>query len=176
MLRPRAEQEKSLERLRAEIEELERESEGYREVWKERREQFGRIVEEGRGLRRLIRGELEDVEGREGIEGVDSNVGTPGAGEATPLHDSMEGGLRPAMLRQGGVGRLSPGLTTTVGTPASTDDRDVPMRGISEAEGEGNDEGEIAEGDGAAEKEEGEEDEDEGMVKEVVEGDRMDVT
>ena len=102
LLRPREDQHANLEKLNAEIADLERESRDYAQTWSERRQQFGRIIEEGMHLRRLIRDEKEEVERREGMEeredgedgeatsqrGRSSGVGTPrlDAGGATPLH------------------------------------------------------------------------------------------
>lgn len=87
LLRPREDQEINLRKLEEECRELEKESETYAETWKERREQFGRIVEEGMQLRRLIRDEKEEVERREGMGGgeEDGEVG----GGATPSHQSV---------------------------------------------------------------------------------------
>lgn len=81
LLRPREDQHANLEKLRAEIKELEKESREYAKTWSERREQFGRIVEEGMQLRRLIRDEKEEVERREGMEGG-------GSGEAGETDDT----------------------------------------------------------------------------------------
>ena len=67
-LRPREEQAINLQKLEDECKELERESLTYGVTWAERREQFGRIVEEGMQLRRLIRDEKEEVERREGMD------------------------------------------------------------------------------------------------------------
>ena len=109
-LRPRAEQQAALGALRAEIAELERESREYALTWAERRLQFGRIIDEGMQLRRLIRDEKEEVERREGMEerGDDGDEGSgeagssrggrasavatprPDAGGATPLHAGLE--------------------------------------------------------------------------------------
>lgn len=117
LLRPRAEQHVNLEKLNEEIAELERESEEYAQTWAERREQFGRIIEEGMQLRRLIRAEKEEVERREGMgteddgdeadsashRGRSSGMATPRpeTGDATPLrqdqdHDmeSLDGSLQ----------------------------------------------------------------------------------
>lgn len=114
LLRPRAEQHVNLEKLNDEIAELKRESEEYAQTWSERREQFGKIIEEGMQLRRLIRDEKEEVERREGMgmeEGDDGDTGShrgrssgratprPEMGDATPLHqdqdmDSPEGNLQ----------------------------------------------------------------------------------
>ncbi|KAL8689719.1 MAG: hypothetical protein Q9224_004579 [Gallowayella concinna] len=106
LLRPRAEQHANLEKLNDEIAELERESHEYAATWSERREQFGRIIEEGMQLRRLIRDEKEEVERREGMDGEadgeegdagsqrerSSGVGTPRpeGGDATPLHRDQD--------------------------------------------------------------------------------------
>ena len=106
LLRSREDQHVNLEKLNSEIAELERESKEYAQTWSERREQFGRIIEEGMHLRRLIRDEKEEVERREGMEdredvddaeagslrGRSSGVATPrhDAGGATPLHPSMD--------------------------------------------------------------------------------------
>ena len=106
LLRPRAEQHANLEKLHTEIAELEKESKDYAQTWAERRQQFGRIVEEGMQMRRLIRDEKEEVERREGMEeredaedaeagslrGRSSGIATPGhdIGGTTPLHPGMD--------------------------------------------------------------------------------------
>lgn len=68
LLKPREDQQANLQKLQAEIADLEEESKDYAKTWAERREQFGRIVEEGMQLRRLIRDEKEEVERREGMQ------------------------------------------------------------------------------------------------------------
>lgn len=96
MLKPRDEQKANLEKLNAEIAELEMEGREYGTTWAERKEQFGRIVTEGRQMMRLIRGEKDEPEKEEGMEdGEDgegstkeaSRIGTPrpDMGGATPL-------------------------------------------------------------------------------------------
>ncbi|OJD14221.1 hypothetical protein AJ78_05407 [Emergomyces pasteurianus Ep9510] len=105
LLRPREDQQANLQKLHAEIAQLEQESKEYAQTWGERREQFGRIVEEGMNLRRLIRDEKEEVERREGMEegedGDEGDVGSKGRGSAvgtpkpdqdsiTPLHAGHE--------------------------------------------------------------------------------------
>ncbi|EQL01189.1 hypothetical protein G6O67_001701 [Ophiocordyceps sinensis] len=67
LLRPREDQVVNLAKLEDECRELERESETYSETWKERRDQFNRIMEEGKMLRRQIRDEKEEVDRREGM-------------------------------------------------------------------------------------------------------------
>ncbi|KAI8954157.1 Tho complex subunit 7-domain-containing protein [Xylaria longipes] len=91
MLRTRAEQHINLAKLAEECEELRRESEAYGDTWRERREQFERLVDEGRRLRALIRDEKEEVERREGMDSDAEDgeaVPTPGkgiaSGNATP--------------------------------------------------------------------------------------------
>lgn len=98
LLRPREDQHANLAKLNAEIADLERESQEYAQTWSERRLQFGRIIEEGMQLRRLIRDEKEEVERREGMEeredgddeqrGRSSGAGTPHheTGGTTPMH------------------------------------------------------------------------------------------
>lgn len=105
LLRPREDQHANLEKLDAEIAELERESEEYAHTWAERRQQFGKIIDEGMQLRRLIRDEKEEVERREGMmeereDGDDGDVASqPGrlSGEATPSH--VDDGSTPSQDR-----------------------------------------------------------------------------
>ncbi|EFW15663.1 hypothetical protein D8B26_002250 [Coccidioides posadasii str. Silveira] len=97
LLRPREDQQANLEKLNAEIAKLEKESGEYAQTWAERREQFGRIVEEGMNLRRLIRDEKEEVERREGMEegeeGDEGEVASKGrvsmVGTPRPDQDTM---------------------------------------------------------------------------------------
>ena len=103
LLRPREDQHANLAKLNAEIADLERESQEYAQTWSERRQQFGRIIEEGMQLRRLIRDEKEEVERREGMEeredgeddqrgGRSSGVGPPHpeTGGTTPMHGTSQ--------------------------------------------------------------------------------------
>ena len=102
LLRPREDQHANLAKLNAEIADLERESQEYAQTWSERRLQFGRIIEEGMQLRRLIRDEKEEVERREGMEeredgdddqrGRSSGAGTPHheTGGTTPMHGTSQ--------------------------------------------------------------------------------------
>jgi hypothetical protein len=92
LLRPREDQLANLAKLEEECKELERESETYSAVWKERRIQFNRIMEEGMLLRRQIRDEKEEVDRREGMnEGGDDETGAE-AGEQTPRPDASRTG------------------------------------------------------------------------------------
>lgn len=89
-LKPRDEQQANIAKLNAEIAELEAESQEYAKTWAERREQFGKLVDEGEQLLRLIRDEKEEAERKEGMDdtGDDkgSSRGTTPAGGATPAH------------------------------------------------------------------------------------------
>ncbi|KOS16708.1 THO complex subunit mft1 [Escovopsis weberi] len=105
MLRPREDQLAALARLEDECRELERESETYSGTWRERRDQFNRIMEEGMLLRRQIRDEKEEVDRREGMEDEDdkddkddaaADADAATAGAATPGPDpSATGTPRP---------------------------------------------------------------------------------
>ena len=101
-LKPRDEQHVNLEKLRSEIEELERESREYSQTWNDRKEQFHRVLDEGMRLRRLIRDEKEEPDRQEGEESLDTNgpgglqstVGTPRPDQdgRTPMHHGTESG------------------------------------------------------------------------------------
>jgi Tho complex subunit 7 len=106
-LKPRDEQHVNLEKLRAEIEDLERESREHDQAWRERREQFARVADEGARLRRLIRDEKEEVAQPDSEDLLEveharsgrSNVGTP---------RPEDGGLTPMHHTQGGSGAMTP--------------------------------------------------------------------
>lgn len=167
LLRPREDQEANLEKLNAEIAKLETESMEYAQTWSERREQFGRIVDEGMNLRRLIRDEKEEVERREGMEeggdgdegetsskGKRSAAGTPrlDQGGATPSHAGIEEAnpavskLQAEKPRAGGPRARTP-LRQTTTVPPTPKDKQTPQ----EAEDENMvDEGEVTGDESAA--------------------------
>ncbi|RAK95185.1 uncharacterized protein BO80DRAFT_394529 [Aspergillus ibericus CBS 121593] len=163
LLKPREDQQANLQKLQAEITELEKESKEYAQTWGERREQFGRIVEEGMQLRRLIRDEKEEVERREGMQegedGDDGDVPSKGksSGANTPRHESDS--LTPSQHGQDDLGRSPAGLQVD---RASTAGAASPLRQVTAVDDEKKtvpdqditmeDEGEVAE-----ELEEGEE-------------------
>ncbi|KAI6785835.1 THO complex subunit-like protein [Emericellopsis cladophorae] len=104
LLRPREEQLANLQKLEEECRDLEKESETYAVTWRERRDQFNRIMDEGMMLRRQIRDEKEEVDRREGMnEGADDEgANTPRpeqGGTSTPGPESdgqaKEGGDTP---------------------------------------------------------------------------------
>jgi hypothetical protein len=113
-LRPRDEQHVNIEKLRTEIEDLERESKEHSQAWVDRREQFGRLVNESSRLRRLIRdekepelqvGNTEDMLDVDDSRGGHSNVGTPrpDPGMLTPMPPDRESGtMTPRSLHRDG--------------------------------------------------------------------------
>lgn len=146
MLRPREDQHTNLDKLNAEIAGLEKEGQEYAQTWAERRQQFGRIIEEGMLLRRLIRDEKEEVERREGMEdsGDDGEDGEAGSvrgrssGFATPMQ--TDGGatpLNPSLShleqhRETGQKVAAAGLVVAEPAPRAK----TPLRIIQNAEGE----------------------------------------
>jgi len=102
VLQSRENQHANLAKLNAEIADLQRESEEYAETWEQRRQQFGRIIDEGMLLRRLIRDEKEEVERGKGMEeeedGEDDSINRssgvntpgPGTGGTTPMHPTSQ--------------------------------------------------------------------------------------
>lgn len=166
LLKPREDQQANLQKLQDEITELEKESKDYAKTWAERREQFGRIVEEGMQLRRLIRDEKEEVERREGMqEGVDGDEGEvtskgkasgansprPDAETFTPSHHSQAENDRLQVDKTSSTGRsASPLRHVAIAEEgqASTDQEDTNMMDEGEvtAEDEGEQSDELEEG------------------------------
>ncbi|KAL4807384.1 Tho complex subunit 7-domain-containing protein [Aspergillus unguis] len=161
LLKPREDQQANLQKLQAEIAELEKESKDYAKTWAERREQFGRIVEEGMQLRRLIRDEKEEVERREGMQededGDDGEVSKGKiSGSNTPRPDQESS--TPSQPGQDEASRSPLAVPADKVTPGAS----TPLRQVTTAEEDENmdDEG----------PEEGEE------VQDDRNGDRMDTT
>lgn len=115
-LKPRDEQQVNLEKLRAEIQDLEQESQDYAQTWSERKAQFARIMEEGLQLRRLIRDEKEEAERREGMEDGEDIEEARGRASNTPAPREDNGGLTPMHSSQQGSGALSPGTQKVAST------------------------------------------------------------
>lgn len=117
-------------KLEEECRQLEAESDTYAATWRERREQFSRIMEESMRLRRLIRDEKEEVERREGMDedGEGSGEGDGPADGHTPRPGSASGNGTP---RPDGVASAVPkGLGEngdSTPRPASAGGR-TPMR------------------------------------------------
>lgn len=78
-----------MEKLRAEIEELEREGEELRSAWQMRRDVFGDVVREGQRLKRVVRNEAEKAETEEDSE-AHSDAGSD-AGSAVDHEGEGEG-------------------------------------------------------------------------------------
>lgn len=132
LLKPREDQQADLEKLQVEITELEKESKDYAKTWAERREQFGRIVEEGMQLRRLIRDEKEEVERREGMQEGGGDEGEAGKGKTSSVNiPRPEGeGLTPNQQSQDDGGKLQVDKTSGAVRGAS------PLRQVTTAEGQ----------------------------------------
>jgi hypothetical protein len=125
-LKPRDEQHVNLEKLRAEIEDLERESREHDNAWRERREQFSRVADEGARLRRLIRDEKEEIaqpEGEDLLEVEHARSGRSNLGTPRP----EEGGMTPMHHTQGGSGTMTP--RSRRGTPQP---EETGMDGVEE--------------------------------------------
>ncbi|CAG8889660.1 unnamed protein product [Penicillium egyptiacum] len=157
LLKPREDQSANLQKLRLEIADLEKESKDYAMTWAERREQFGRIVDEGMQLRRLIRDEKEEVERREGMqEGEDGDEGdvaskgkassgnTPPGPESdavSPSQDGQDEAGRPSALhveKPGPAGAASPlRQVTTAQTDGATEDTNMLDEGEISAVSDG---------------------------------------
>lgn len=111
-LKPRDEQHVNIEKLKAEIEELEREQVEHTAAWAERREVFERVLSEGMRLRRVIREEKE-VEKEEGEDEEREHEGE-GEGRERENEDML------------GVGRDRDGVSHA-GTPRPIDDAPTPL-------------------------------------------------
>ena len=128
----RAEQHVNIEKLRSELEELERESGELKTAWSERREQLQTIVGEGRRLRRIIRDEKEpeaetEKDGDEDVEhGERERDGTSNIGTPRPMDDAAT----PLPIGLSGTGALTPRSHipgSTAGTPRQSRDEDIEM-------------------------------------------------
>ena len=79
---PRADQEATILKLEDECRQLQGESETYLSTWRERKQQFARIMDESMKLRRQIRDEADEVERREGMD-EEGEAGEGSAGSQT---------------------------------------------------------------------------------------------
>ncbi|GAM85720.1 hypothetical protein ANO11243_037280 [Dothideomycetidae sp. 11243] len=147
------------DKLRAEIEELEQEDRDFSGLWRERKERYDRVVDEGKSLVRFLKGEEEGTEdndtpggdevnddGRVDAKGDSSNVGTPrpDAGGSTPMHTIDLDGDDGALAAQQALAQRAIGSTLRVPgpefsrsaspAPSSTlelENRDTEMREVS---------------------------------------------
>jgi Tho complex subunit 7 len=132
--KPRDETLATTSKLEEECRELKVESEKYSETWKERRDQFNRIMNEGRLLRQLIRDDKEEVERREGMNEDGEEDGEASRGGQTPKHiPSGNATPRPdsgtISRADGDVGTPRPAVHSGGRTPAR-DSQDDGMDGL----------------------------------------------
>lgn len=106
-----------IDKLEEECRQLEAESETYAVTWRERKEQFSRIMDESMRLRRLIRDEKEEVERREGMD-EDGDGSGEGDGH-TPRPGSASGNATP---------RPDGGVASAVPKALGEDGSSTPMR------------------------------------------------
>lgn len=83
-LKSRDEQRDIIEKFHIEIAELEQESRDYINSWAVRREQFGKMVEQGRLLLRIIRDEKEEAGRHEDLDAIDEEEAGVGSQKAEP--------------------------------------------------------------------------------------------
>lgn len=133
-LKPRDEQSAAIDKLNAEIADLESEGREYGSLWAERRTQFVRVMEEGQAMIRLIKGEKDvdeeddeaddedQQEGDSSMKGDSSRIGTPrpDAGDATPVHISIDGAESQTL---GQKALLQKAMGLGVGTPRTDQSR-----------------------------------------------------
>jgi len=93
MLKPRDEQQQNLEKLRAEIADLEQEGRDYAQTWHERKDHFDRVMGEARQMLRVIRGEKDESDKGEAMEDAEDHDGAASKGENTPRAEA--GGATP---------------------------------------------------------------------------------
>lgn len=169
MLKPRDEQAAAHAKLDEEIAELQQEVETSRQIWAERRTQFGRIQDEAKEMLRMIKDEKEEAERKEGMmkDGDDnedgegsttrggvSQAGTPrpDAGGSTPMH--MTNSDETSQFLRVPHGRLAPLSQGNSGAPSpakSGEDTEMVESGTGDAQGDdssGMEEGEEEEDDG----------------------------
>lgn len=125
----------SLAKLEEECKQLEAEREAYAATWRERKEQFDRIMDESMRLRRLIRDEKEEVERREGMDedaggdgeaAPDGHTPRPGSasGNATPRPDGAGAGVASAVPK--GLGDTGDSTPRPMSIGGRTPMRDSP--------------------------------------------------
>ncbi len=118
---PRPDQQAAIVKFEEECRQLERESAAYSATWRERKQQFARIMDESMRLRRLIRDEKEEVERREGMD--DEEGGGSGAGgQAVVTTDGGKGGSGSGS----GAGTAAGAGTGAAGSPMPTSAADSP--------------------------------------------------
>ncbi|KKA30435.1 hypothetical protein TD95_005219 [Thielaviopsis punctulata] len=122
LLRPRDDQRISLKKLEEECAELERERQTYAETWRERRDQFNRIMEEGMLLRAQIRDEADEVDRRQGMNEDEEEADTAAV-------TAVANTPRPVASRASTPQTKGDGDGGTVSAEASFDGRDKERLG-----------------------------------------------
>ena len=159
-LKPRDEQQRTIEKLQAEIAELEQESQEYAKTWGERREQFGKIVDEGRQLLRLIRDEKEEAERHEDLDAMDEEDQGAGSQKIEASRSDTPNpaeGQDPLKSSEPGTGNLLPSSVSRnprapspqppeVEAHVSTTDTQMADAGNAERHPTQEEEGEVEEG------------------------------
>ncbi|EPE06804.1 tho complex subunit 7 [Ophiostoma piceae UAMH 11346] len=87
---PRADQEATILKLEDECRQLQGESETYLSTWRERKQQFARIMDESMKLRRQIRDEADEVERREGMDEEGEGEGAGAGSQAQTLAQAAD--------------------------------------------------------------------------------------
>jgi hypothetical protein len=122
-----------LDRLEGEMAELELESLEYKRTWAERREQFGRLVDQGRQMLALIKDEKEEAERKEGMASATGSPRHTGeGGGSTPLPDGGGERLAPPRLKLPGVARSIAASGTQ--SPRRPVDDDVEMGEVADTQ------------------------------------------
>jgi len=152
LVKSRDTQQAQLNKLETEIAELEQESLDYKRTWAERREQFGRIVEEGRQMLLLIKDEKEEAERKEGMASATGSPRAPPEGGSTPVPDGIER-LAPPRLKPLPQSRSE----SRAQSPSKAADEDVEMGEVSGTP--------VESANTVSEMEEGEAEDDESMVE-----------
>lgn len=116
----------SIDKLEEECRQLEAESETYAVTWRERREQFSRIMDESMRLRRLIRDEKEEVERREGMDEDGSGEAEAAADGHTPRPGSASGNATP---RPDGTAEVASAVPKLLGDDGGLTPRAVSVGG-----------------------------------------------
>ncbi|CAK7215020.1 hypothetical protein SBRCBS47491_002347 [Sporothrix bragantina] len=132
---PRPEQQATIDKLEDECRQLQRESEAYTATWRERKQQFARIMDESMRLRRLIRDEKEEVERREGMDDEEAPAasatatGTAGAASQTAAAGATAGDKTPLSVAGATLNVTAPD-TNEANSPAPTEADDSGGRSL----------------------------------------------
>ncbi|CAK7242860.1 MAG: hypothetical protein STHCBS139747_004363 [Sporothrix thermara] len=116
---PRPEQQATIDKLEDECRQLQRESEAYTATWRERKQQFARIMDESMRLRRLIRDEKEEVERREGMD--DEEAPAAGGAAASGAAGGSGGASQTTTATTSGAAAAAAAAAATATTASTTE-------------------------------------------------------